>query len=79
MTDIAVNNSTVRISVESDQDLKRIVENYGQYIAIIHHDNGTCLLVYDSCTLLRDVVNQCLDVTPHWRPRLSADHPRIQR
>ena len=79
MTDIAVNNSTVRIAVENDQDLALLVKTYGHYIAIIHHDDGTRLLVYDSCTLLRDVVSQCLDVTPHWRPRLSSNQPRSRR
>jgi len=63
MTNIAVNSSTVRIVVDNDHDLNLLVRTYGEYVAIIHHDDGRQLLIYDSRTLLRDVVGQCLEAS----------------
>lgn len=60
MTNIAVNDSTIRISVANDRDLTRLITTYADYIAIVHHDDGKQLLIYDSCTLLQGVIEGCL-------------------
>jgi hypothetical protein len=72
MATVAVDASTVRITVNSAADLNRMVDTYGNYIAVIHQGKERYLLVYDARTMLEMVVDGCLCDAPHWRPQLSA-------
>jgi len=72
MATVAVDASTVRITVNSAADLNRLVDAYGNYLAVIHQGEERYLLVYDARTMLEAVVDNCLCDVPHWRPQLSA-------
>ena len=72
MATVAVDASTVRIAVNSARELNRLVDAYGNYVAVIHQGEERYLLVYDARTMLATVVDNCLCDTPHWRPQLSA-------
>ena len=72
MATVAVDASTVRITVNSARDLNRIIDTYGHYVAVIHQGEERYLLVYDTKTMLEMVVDGCLCDAPHWRPQLSS-------
>lgn len=72
MATVAVDSSTVRIAVNSARELNRLVDTYGDYVAVIHQGEERYLLVYDARTMLEAVVDNCLCDAPHWRPQLSA-------
>ena len=72
MATVAVDASTVRITVNSARDLNRIVDTYGNYVAVIHQGEERYLLVYDTRTMLEMVVDGCIYDAPHWRPQLSS-------
>lgn len=74
MADVAVNNSTIRVLVENDKHLTRLTKTYGDYVAIIHHGDGKQMVVYDSHALLEQVIEQCLDDSPHWTARFGCSN-----
>ncbi len=72
MATVAVDASTVRIAVKSARELNRLVDAYGNYVAVIHQGDERYLVVYDAQTMLEAVVDHCLCDAPHWRPQLST-------
>lgn len=72
MATVGVDASTVRIVVNSERELRRLVDTYGDFIAVIHQADDRHLLVYDATTMLERVVSGCLSEAPHWRPRLAG-------
>ena len=72
MATVAVDASTVRITVNSTRELSRLIDTYHDYIAVIHQEEERHLVVYDARTMLEMVVDTCLFDAPHWRPQLSA-------
>ena len=72
MATVAVDDSTVRIRVNSTRELNRLIDTYCNYIAVIHQDEARYLVVYDARTMVEMVVDACLCDAPHWRAQLSA-------
>ena len=72
MATVNVDASTVRVVVENERDLKRVISVYGDYVAIINQGNGRHLLVYDAKLMLQQVVGECLNDAPQWLPRVGG-------
>lgn len=60
MATVDVDASTVRIVLENELELKRVIDVYGDYIAIIDQGNGRHLLVYDAQVMLQQVVGKAI-------------------